>query len=83
MARQNQIQQCSLRKATSETSSHVLVSFLPKRFARRGQAVRLRGDDGVWDAGWTVEEVWAIVSESQLPDVHRSIRSFASLRRVV
>lgn len=45
--------QCSLVNSTRRT-----VSYLPLKFATRGQAVRLKNKDDTWDDGWTVSAVY-------------------------
>ena len=45
--------QCKLRRLDAEQ-----VTWLPTKFARKGKFVKLKSDDGTWQDGWEVVEVW-------------------------
>jgi hypothetical protein len=62
--------QCRLVKPVP-TGEHVVVSWIPERFAVRGSVVRLRDHAKTWDAGWEVREVGTNrIREDDLPDFH-------------
>jgi hypothetical protein len=44
--------QCKLRKG-----NQLMWSWLPSKYAKVGKVLDLK-DDGEWERGWTVEEVW-------------------------
>ena len=46
--------QCKLRRVNG-TITH---SWIPSKFAVKGKYLKLKNDDGEWENGWCVEEVW-------------------------
>jgi hypothetical protein len=49
------------------------VCWIPTDFARLGEILQLKSDDGSWVNGWIVKNVGQIVQE--IPDVKKSIRN--------
>ena len=53
--------QCKLRKDNSET-----VSWIPEKHAFQNHIVKLKQDDGTWDDGWKVVDVWSVALEESV-----------------
>lgn len=63
--------QCSLKNGNTKT-----VSWLPEKYAKEGNYLRLKGSEGKWTNGWLVESVGDTrVDDSSLPDSHVRIKS--------
>jgi hypothetical protein len=45
--------QCKLRREAQLT-----YSWLPEKYAKVGKVIGLKGEDGEWEEGWVVDEVW-------------------------
>jgi hypothetical protein len=45
--------QCKLRKG-----NRITYSWIPSKYATRGKYLELKDDDGQWENGWQVDEVW-------------------------
>lgn len=66
--------QCVLERQNSESSVSRQVAFIPKEHARVAHSVRIKNDDGSWEAGWIVKSVGVEMTENQLPDSHAQIK---------
>ena len=64
--------QCSLEK-TIETGVVKQVAFIPKKFAKLNDTIKIKKDDG-WDHGWVVKSVGTELAEENLPDSHKGIK---------
>ena len=50
---------------------HVVVSWIPDRFAERDRVVKLKDDNGDWSDGWRVAEAGSHrMPASDVPDFH-------------
>lgn len=67
--------QCRLRKTNSPSSSTVMVSYIPAKFARVQSVLRLKQEDGTWIGGWVVEHAGAKINEAHLPNAHQGIKA--------
>lgn len=45
--------QCKLR-----AGSTITYSWIPSKYAVKGEYLALKNDEGTWENGWLVEEVW-------------------------
>jgi hypothetical protein len=45
--------QCALKK-----KGQADVAWIPTKFANKGNYIKLKQDDGSWDDGWLVEEIY-------------------------
>ncbi len=71
-------QQCQLLKNHRHGTS-IQVSYIPTKFASKGNVIKLKKDNGEWEDGWVVDEIFGTpVVESTLPDWRKSIRSHRS-----
>lgn len=67
-------QQCQLLKKHSHGTS-IQVSYIPTKYARKGDTLKIKKDDGEWENGWVVEEVFGDpVPESTLPNWRKSVK---------
>lgn len=68
--------QCSLRRVYVDENNlpHYVttVSWIPSRWARLDQVLKLKGDDGIWQDGWMVTGVGATTDAP--PDAHDGIK---------
>ena len=70
MARVVFYRQCRLVRPIP-TGEHVVVSWIPDRFAERDRVVKLKDNSGGWTDGWVVTEVGSNrLATNQLPDFH-------------
>ena len=70
MARIVFYRQCRLVRPVP-TGEHVVVSWIPDRFAERDRVVKLKDDGGSWSDGWVVTAVGSNrLATNQLPDFH-------------
>ena len=67
--------QCGLRQDLGNDRSYFQRSYIPEKFARLNQVVRLRNADDQWDDGWQVVSIGNSVAACELPDSHRQIKS--------
>jgi hypothetical protein len=64
--------QCKLRRGQAVT-----YSWLPEKYAKKGKVLGLKNDDGEWEEGWVVDEVWAkrrstdVLAMSEFYKTHR------------
>ncbi len=66
--------QCTLRRRESVGREVITTAFLPEKFARLEQVVKLRQADGVWSDGWRIEHIGTTMEQYEMPDVHVGIR---------
>lgn len=70
MARVVHYRHCRLVKPVA-TGEKVVVSWIPDQFAELGRVVKLKDDNGQWEDGWVVREVWSErLPASEVPDFH-------------
>ena len=70
MARIVFYRQCRLVRPVP-TGEHVVVSWIPDRFAERDRVLTLKDGNGGWSDGWVVAEVGSNrLATNQLPDFH-------------
>ena len=75
MNRNTGYSQCTLRRQHAK-GWIVTTSFIPQQYAKLGQMLKLKDDDGFWVDGWIVENVGISVLEaSDLPDSHKAIKN--------
>ena len=70
MKKRTQFNQCTLRRPNADQSTTTVVSYIPAKFSKIGNALRLRSDNGLWTDGWIVQMVGDSISEQDLPDSH-------------
>ena len=56
--------QCKIRKGGKEQTVYQTV-YIPSKYAEVGKSIKIR-ENGVWEDGWVVIEVWQEVDESYL-----------------
>lgn len=66
--------QCTLRKTVAPGTVIERVSYIPAKYARVGDVVRLQDDAGEWTDGWIVKTTGEIIESDDLPDSHRAIK---------
>ncbi len=71
MMKKTRYRQCELEKAEGSTIGRV-VSFLPEKYSRVGEVVKLKDDDGNWSDGWVVKSVGDVAENP--PDWRMAIR---------
>lgn len=74
MKKRIQYCQCTLRKQVSPGTELVRVSYIPAKYARVADTVRLQDDDGEWTDGWRIESVGDVTESDDLPDSHNAIK---------
>lgn len=71
-------QQCTMRRPLDE-GSVVTTSYIPQRFAKVGEVLKLKDKDA-WVDGWIVEKVGeSIIESAELPDYRKAIRHHRKL----
>ncbi len=70
-----QYRQCGLLRELPNDSTSFQVSFIPSRFSKPNQIVRLKQFDGQWQDGWKVVSVGTEVDADHLLDQHKAIKS--------
>jgi hypothetical protein len=55
--------QCLLTKAI-EKGCLKTIAWIPSEFAAKGRILKLKQEDGSWNNGWMVEEVYSMHDES-------------------
>ena len=65
--------QCTLEKTVQEGLIQT-VSWIPSKFAKIGQRLKLENDKGIWTEGWVVKLV-GDEEIDQLPDYRKGIRN--------
>jgi len=73
MKKSTKYRQCGLLRELPNDSTSFQTSFIPARFAKPQQVVRLRQADGQWEDGWKVVSIGAGVDDDHLPDPHKRI----------
>ena len=65
--------QCKLQRGDTVT-----VSWIPAKFAVKGKYLKLKDEDGNWENGWQVKEVWgarcslSVIQASEFYKSHRN-----------
>ncbi len=63
--------QCKLKK-----ENRYEVSYIPHKYAKQGNVIKIKQDDETWEDGWIVEEVYSeLVEEKLLPDSYSEIKA--------
>lgn len=75
MKRNTIYRQCGLIRDLGDDRTASIVSYIPARFAKMQQVVKLRQADGEWVNGWKVVSVGNDTNSSDLPDSHRQIKN--------
>ena len=76
MAKKIEYRQCTLRKKESESVSKEMVTYIPRKFARRNKVLRLQHADNTWEEGWIVVQVGeSVVLDDDLPDPRKAAKS--------
>jgi len=76
--------QCKLEKRIEQGVYYTTHSWIPARYAKVGKLLDLKDDDGNWDHGWTVKEVWATKPTNEVlarENYHRKHRDGSDARR--
>lgn len=66
--------QCRLSKKNGNASTTSQVTWIPEKFAKIGDMLKLKNND-VWVDGWKVESVGGRLEEAMLPDPHNDIKA--------
>ena len=66
--------QCTLQKRT-ETGYVEVVSYIPQKYAKLDNTLRLKEENGEWQTGYTVKTVGEPIDESLLPDRHEEVKA--------
>jgi hypothetical protein len=56
---------CKLVKNPEPDVRIITHSWIPAKYAQVGRVLDLRDEDGNWDRGWAVEEVWGTRSTTE------------------
>ena len=64
--------QCRLVKTVGTTKSYI-VTYLPVKYAKTDNILKLCGDNGKWTDGWRVLTVFGQATDE--PDVNKTIRN--------
>ena len=74
MAKNTYYKQATMSRKAEESST-TQVSWIPEKWAKVDQVLKLKGDDDLWVDGWVVESVGETrLPENQLPDYRKMIR---------
>lgn len=67
--------QCHLEKKTKESISSQ-VAWIPEKFAKAGNVIKIKNDDNTWVDGWVVKSFGETrIEEDDLPDSHAAVKS--------
>ena len=61
-----------LRKQTGQRKTTLCVSYIPQKFAKADQVIKLRDDYGNWSDGWIVKHAGEITDV--LPNPRKAIK---------
>lgn len=72
MAKETMYRQCRLENKDGRQT----ISWLPEKFSKQDQIIKLKNDDGSWDNGWKVTVPGKeLVQGKNLPDYHSEIKA--------
>jgi hypothetical protein len=66
--------QVSMKRRISDTGNEVKTCWIPSKFAKVGNSLKLRTDTG-WELGWIVTHEYQERYEDQLPDAHAEVKA--------
>jgi hypothetical protein len=62
MAKEDTYAQCELRRVDGKFD----VVWIPEKFAQKGRSIRIKDDNGSWEDGWKVMEVYTRKAFSEI-----------------